>query len=156
MFFTGDCSCSSPNSLLSELKISSPLSLSLSHNWKPQILMVLWVFRSNLGGSCVCCCCWYGWGIELRLFDFVGILFMYICGLILICTIFIYDFFWVRLSCVLVFDFLSLYDFFGFILLCILNEEDVRSLIMYCWFLILFFHFFYFVKIDKLIFKILS
>ena len=47
-------------------------------------------------------------------------------------------FFWVRLSCVLVFDFLGLYDFFGFVLLCVLDEEDVRYLIMCCWFLIIF------------------
>ena len=154
MFFTGDCSCSSPNSLLSELKISSPLSLSLSQLKTPNLngfVGILFKFGWEL-----CLYYWYGWEIELSLFDFVGILFMYICGLIF----FLYNihlwFFWVRLSCVLVFDFLGLYDFFGFVFLCVLDEEDVRYLIMCCWFLIIFFHFFYFVKIDKLIFKILS
>ena len=155
MFFTGDCSCSSPNSLLSELKISSPLSLSLSHNWKPQILMVLWVFCSNLGGSCVCT-------IDMvERLSWVCLILWVFCSCIYVdWFFFLYNihlwFFWVRLSCVLVFDFLGLYDFFGFVFLCVLDEEDVRYLIMCCWFLIIFFHFFYFVKIDKLIFKILS
>ena len=70
--------------------------------------------------------------------------FMYICGLILFCTIFIYDF--------SEFDFLGLYDFFWVVLFCVLDEEDVRSKFMCFLFLILFFFF----KIDQLKFKILN
>ena len=49
------------------------------------------------------------------------------------------------------FDFLGLYDFFGFVFFYVLDEEGVRSKFM-CFFFFLV----VVVKIDKLIFKILS
>ena len=77
---------------------------------------------------------------------------MYICGLILFYTIFIYDF--------SRFDFLGLYDFFfGFVLLCVLDEKDGRSKFMcvcVCVCVFIFNSVFFWVEIDKLIFKILS
>ena len=59
--------------------------------------------------------------------------FMYICGLILFCTIFIYDFSEFDFLVFFVFDFLGLYDFFWVVLFCVLDEEDVRSKLM-CFF----------------------
>ena len=52
---------------------------------------------------------------------------MYICGLILFCTIFIYDFSEFDFLVFFVFDFLGLNDFFWVVLFCVLDEEDVRS-----------------------------
>ena len=63
---------------------------------------------------------------------------MYICGLILFCTIFIFEFSEFDFLVFFVFDFQDLYDFFWVVLLCVLDEEVVRSKFM-CFFLILFF-----------------
>ena len=63
---------------------------------------------------------------------------MYICGLILFCTIFIFEFSEFDFLVFFVFDFQDLYDFFWVVLLCVLDEEAVRSKFM-CFFLILFF-----------------
>ena len=124
--------------------------------------------------SCVCCC-WYAWGIELSLLEFVVILFMIVfikftnLYLFFIFDNLVYVYMWIDFvlydihlwfflgliflySCVWFSRFVC---FFGFVLLCVLDEEDVRSEFMCCGFLIIFF-LFYFVKIDKLIFKILS
>ena len=65
---------------------------------------------------------------------------MYICGLILFCTIFIYDFSEFDFLVFFVFDFLGLYDFFWVVLFCVLDEEDVRSKFMCFLFLIMFFY----------------
>ena len=78
---------------------------------------------------------------------------MYICGLILFCTIFIYDFSEFDFLVFFVFDFLGLYDFFWVVLFCVLDEEDFRSKFICFLFLILFF---IFLKIDQLKFKILN
>ena len=67
--------------------------------------------------------------------------FMYICGLILFCTIFIYEFSEFDFLMFFVFDFLGLYDFFWVVFFCVLDEEDVRSKFMYFLFFILFFFF---------------
>ena len=69
----------------------------------------------------------------IYLFIYFLIWFMYICGLILFCTIFIYDFFEFDFLVFFVFDFLGLYDFFWVVLFCVLDEEDVRSKFM-CFF----------------------
>ena len=56
---------------------------------------------------------------------------MYICGFILFCTIFIYDFSEFDFLVFFVFDILGLYDFFWVVFLCVLDEEDVGSKFMY-------------------------
>ena len=72
-------------------------------------------------------------------FIYLLIWFMYICGLILFCTIFIYDFSEFDFFVFFVFDILGLYDFFWVVLFCVLDEEDVRSKLMCFLFLIMFF-----------------
>ena len=68
---------------------------------------------------------------------------MYICGFILFCTIFIYDFSEFDFLVFFVFDFLGLYDFFWVVLFYVLDEEHVRSKFM-CFF---FFNYVFFFKL---------
>ena len=56
-----------------------------------------------------------------------------ICGLILFCTIFIYDFFGFDFLVFLCLIFWVCMIFFGFVLFCVLDEEDDRSKFM-CFF----------------------
>ena len=80
---------------------------------------------------------------------------MYICGLILFCTIFIYDFFGFDFLVFLCLIFWVCMIFFGFVFFCVLDEEGVRSKFMR-FFVVVVVVVVVVVKIDKLIFKILS
>ena len=81
------------------------------------------------------------------LFYFILFWFMYICGLILFCTIFIYEFSEFDFLVFFVFDFLGFYDFFWVVLFCFFDKEAVRFKFM-CFFIFLFFiMFFYFFKL---------
>ena len=121
------CLCS----LVFLLKIIPNLNLSIF-----KILIFLCVGMVELG------LCWYMW-IDIVLDNLV---YVYMWIDFVLYNIHLW-FFWVWFSCVLMFHFLGLYDFFGFVFFCVLDEKGVRSKFM-C--------FFFVVKIDKLIFKILS
>ena len=87
--------------------------------------------------------------MNLNLFFFVWIIwFMYICGLILFCMMFIYDFF-------LGFDFLVFLCLIFYVCARVFLMKRMSNLNSCVVDFNYVFSFFYFVKIDKLIFKIL-